>query len=207
VAGEVIFESAGRREVIVPGSAFHVPPGGPPHRFLAPGAARIAGFEAVDPVFDTSDAALAAQGFEVLGPEVLGPAGVIPAIAAPFLDENQIEVRSWAMSSFVLSEARFGPASGYAADWCDAPHWGFVIAGGLALEFEDDIEILAAGDVFHCPGGPPGHRFEAADPAAIVDLTPIEAFGDGPRIAPWRRQAAAVHGPSGTGPIAVAGLG
>jgi quercetin dioxygenase-like cupin family protein len=207
VAGEVAFEVRGRKQIVRPGSAFHVPAGGPPHRFSARGTARIAGFEPVDPVMDTSDAGLAAEGFEVIGSEQMGAAALIPASIEPLLEANVIDARSWEMSGFVLTQARFGQGSGYTEAWCDASHWGLVTAGRLAIEWEDDIEILAAGDVFHCPGGPPGHRLEAADPATIVDLTPIDAF-TGRRSAVWRQgPAQSAERSSGGSPIAVAGLG
>ena len=110
------------------------------------------------------------------------------------------------MSRFVLTQARFGPGSGYTSEWCDAPHWGLVTAGRIAIEWEDDLEIVAAGDVYHCEGGPPGHRLEAADPASIVDLTPTDRLGG--RLAAWRRAAARSPGaPDRDEPIAIAGLG
>lgn len=207
ISGEIALQTDGGRQTILPGSAFHVPAGGPPHRFLAGGAARIAGFEPIGSVTDTSDSALAAQGFEVLGPDLLGAATVIPVAVAPLVDGNQIDVRAWSMSTLVLTQARFGPGSGYTADWCDSPHWGLVTAGRLAIEWEDDIEILAAGDVYHCPAGPPGHRLEAADPASIIDLTPIDSFANGKRTARWRQRPSDVAHPSGLEPIALAGFG
>lgn len=208
IAGEATFETGGRRQVITRGSAFHVRAGGAPHSFHAAGAAKIAEFAPIDPVADTSDAALAAQGFELLGPDGPGDATVIPVAVAPMLGEREIDVRTWSMSSLVLTQARFGPGSGYTTNWCDAPHWGMVTAGRLAIEWEDDVEILSAGDVYHCPAGPPGHRLEAADPASIIDLTPLDAHEATKRIATWRQR------PGETGlvsvasePIAVAGLG
>jgi hypothetical protein len=99
-----------------------------------------------------------------------------------------------------------GERSGYTAGWCDAPHWGMVTAGRLAIEWEDDIEILSKGDIFHCPSGPPGHRVEAADPASFVDLTPMASFEDGRRLADWRR-ASNLKGRSRSRHIAVAALG
>ena len=79
-----------------------------------------------------------------------------------------------------------GERSGYTAGWCDSPHWGIVTEGRLAIEWEDDVEILSKGDVFHCPAGPPGHRIEAADPATFIDLTPTAVLdGDG-RLTDWR---------------------
>ena len=96
------------------------------------------------------------------------------------------------MSGYVLSRVRMGERSGYRAAWCDAPHWGIVTSGSLAIEWEDDVEVLAAGDVFHCPAGPPGHRAEAADPATFLDLTPLSAFEGGGRLSDWRRGAEGV---------------
>jgi quercetin dioxygenase-like cupin family protein len=206
VSGEIDFECGGRRETIGAGSAFHVPPGGVPHRFAARGAVRIAGFEPVDPGLDASEAALEARGFEVLGRGPATEATVIPVTMRPLLDPKQIDVRAWPMSSLVMTQARFGPGSGYTTDWCDAPHWGIVTAGGIAIEWQNDIEVLAAGDVFHCPAGPPGHRLEAADPASIIDLTPIESARLA-RVARWRIWPGTADAPQpGADPIAV-GLG
>ncbi|MEX1170112.1 MAG: hypothetical protein WEE50_08230 [Chloroflexota bacterium] len=205
--GDVVFESGEVRQAIPPGSAFHVSPGGRPHRFRIVGAARIAGFEAIDPGIDASDAALAARGFELPGADASGSASVIPAAGAQVLEGKRIDARSWAMSSYILTQSSFGPGSGYLDDWCDAPHWGLVTAGRLAIEWEDDIEVLAAGDIYHCPSGPPGHRMEAADPAGIIDLTPVDALSAGTRLAPWRLASTQVQ-PAGREPrsIEVAGL-
>jgi quercetin dioxygenase-like cupin family protein len=206
LAGDIAIEVDGSRQRILPGSAFHVPPDGRPHRFIAPGEARIAAFEPVDPVTDTSDTSLAARGFEIIGPDKVGAATLPPASIELLTDANAIDARFWSMSAFVLTRARFGPGSGYTSEWCDAAHLGLVMAGRLAIEWEHDIEILAAGDVYHCPGGPPGHRLEAADPATILDLTPLADF-DG-RLASWRSAPAEAAERIGLGaPIAVAGLG
>lgn len=206
--GGVEFESDGGRQTIPVGSAFHVTPGAPAHRFLVKGAARIAGFEPIDPVVDVSDAGLAARGFEVTGADASGSASIIPAASMPLLEGPRIEATTWPMSTYILTQARFGPGSGYLNDWCDAPHWGLVTAGRLAIEWEDDIEIVSAGDIYHCPAGPPGHRLEAADPAGIIDLTPIAALVAGARLAPWREAPTVGAAATGDRPsIAIAGLG
>lgn len=206
VAGDIEFEVGGRRERLLPGSAFHVPPNGPPHRFFASGAARISGFEPIDPFMEPTDASFEASGFELIGNQPTGPATVVPAALEPLTPPQQIEARVWAMSGFVLTQARFGPGSGYTGEWCDAPHWGLVTTGHLAIEWEHDLEVITAGDVYHCPGGPPGHRLEAADPAAVIDLTPVDALVG--RLAIWRsRPAEAVEALDLAAPIAVAGLG
>jgi quercetin dioxygenase-like cupin family protein len=204
--GEVMVEVDGQRQVISPGSAFHVPAGGPPHRFRVAGRARIAGFEPIDPIADVSDGALTARGFEILGNQPQSMATVIEPPAALSLPEKQIEARTWPMSNLVLTQARFGPGSGYTVDWCDAAHWGLVTAGRFAIEWEDDVEILSAGDVFYCPVGPPGHRIEAADAASLIDLTPVDVLAAG-RIAPWRTGSSVAVASDDRQPVAVAGLG
>ena len=105
-----------------------------------------------------------------------------------------------------MTRVRMGERSGYTSTWCDAPHWGMVTAGRLAIEWEDDVEILSKGDIFHCPAGPPGHRLEAADPATFIDLTPISALESDGRLAEWRRRDQRPAEPSRRG-IAVAALG
>jgi quercetin dioxygenase-like cupin family protein len=207
IAGDVTFETEGRRQTIKPGSAFHVPAGGPPHLFRTSGPATIAGFEPIEDPVDASDSALTALGYEIMAPEAAGDASVIPATIEPLVEPRAIDARAWAMSTLVLTQGRFGPGSGYTTNWCDQPHWGMVTAGKLAIEWEDDVEILDAGDVYHCPAGPPGHRLEAADPASIVDLTPLSAFSPGTRMATWRRRLPDAAGPTPDAPIAVAGLG
>ena len=204
--GDVTLEVDNMQHAIPAGSAYHIPPGGAAHRFRIAGAARIAGFEPIDTV-DASVASLAAQGFEVLSADVYGSASVIPPATGPLLDVKQVEARAWPMSSFVLTQARLGPGSGYLNDYCDAPHWGLVTAGRLAIEWEDDIEVVVAGDIYHCPGGPPGHRLEAADPAAVIDLTPVEALRSGIRLAPWRRESSELASSRTRGAVAVASLG
>jgi hypothetical protein len=206
IDGDVEIEAGGRRQAVPPGSAFHLPAGGEPHRFFAAGAARIAGFEPVDPQVEVTDASLQASGFEVVPSEVIAAATIVPAEIEPLHEPNRIEARTWAMSRFLLTQARFGAGSGYTSEWCDAPHWGLVTAGRIAIEWEDDLEIMAAGDIYHCEGGPPGHRLEAADPASIVDLTPVDRLGG--RLAAWRRSSVSSPvTPGGGDPIAIAGLG
>lgn len=206
VDGEVEVEVGGRRQTVLPGSAFHLPPGGEPHRFFASGAARIAGFEPVDPQVEVTEASLRASGFEELGPQSLSAATIVPAAIEPLDEANRIEARTWEMTRFVLTQARFGAGSGYTTEWCDAPHWGLVTAGRIAIEWEHDLEIVAAGDIYHCEGGPPGHRLEAADPASVIDLTPIDRLGG--RLASWRRGVLrAPETPDQLEPIAIAGLG
>jgi quercetin dioxygenase-like cupin family protein len=185
VEGELTYIADGQRETIPAGRAFHVPAGGPEHHFETAGAALIAGFQPVESEVDLSDRGLTDQGFEILRTR---PAPtVVPEIPNRPVDAGQVLSESWSMSGYVMTRVRMGERSGYTAGWCDAPHWGLVTDGRFTIEWEDDVEIVSAGDIFHCPGGPPGHRLEAADPATFVDLTPIAAMQNAGRLVEWRR--------------------
>ena len=101
------------------------------------------------------------------------------------------------MGDWLFTRSAFGALSGFAEGWCDLPHWGLVIEGDLVLHWENgEIELLGRGDAFHCPAGPPGHRIEVADVAAIVDYTPIAAIDEPERRrAPRALAALSVRGP------------
>ena len=183
--GQLSFVTDRQRQAIPAGHIFHVPPGGPEHHFETAGPALVTGFQPVEPGSDVSDDRLIEQGFEVMREQPIPM--VIPAMARSRVPTGQIRIETWPMSAYMMTRVRMGERSGYTSAWCDAPHWGLVTAGRLAIEWEDDIEILSKGDVFHCPAGPPGHRLEAADPATLIDLTPISALKARGRLADWRR--------------------
>ena len=208
IDGHLFVERARQRLAIPAGRAFHVPAGGPPHHFETSGPALVAGFAPVEPAVDVSDEALVAQGFElVTDPRADHPApAIVPALSQQKVRAGQIRVEAWRMSSYLMTRTRMGERSGYTSGWCDAEHWGLVLSGRIAIEWEDDVEILSKGDIFHCPAGPPGHRAEAADPAAFLDLTPMASFEDGGRLADWRRGTVGAAR-SRTRGIAVAALG
>jgi quercetin dioxygenase-like cupin family protein len=204
IEGELGYVTEGRREAIPAGRAFHVPAGGTEHHFESAGAALVGGFQPVEPELDVSEEGLAAKGFEILATRA--PATIVPAITTRKVDVGQVACESWPMSGYLLTRVRMGEKSGYTSGWCDAPHWGLVTAGRFAIEWEDDVEIVSTGDIFHCPGGPPGHRLEAADPATFVDLTPMAVMHGTGRLADWRRGwDDTVHAPIRG--IAVAALG
>jgi quercetin dioxygenase-like cupin family protein len=205
IEGELTFVRGDKREVIPAGRAFHVPAGGPEHRFEASERALVAGFQPIESEADVSDERLTARGFELLSPDAVESATIVPAIATRKVPVGQIRTETWPMSSFLMTRVRMGERSGYTTGWCDAPHWGLVTNGQMAIEWEDDVEILSSGDIFHCPAGPPGHRLEAADPATFLDLTPVAALACA-RIADWRRGIDVDDRPPSRG-IAVAALG
>jgi quercetin dioxygenase-like cupin family protein len=201
VAGEVELDAASERVTVPAGSAFHVPEG-IQHRIRATGRTRLAGFERIDPRQDVSDAALKAQGFELLA-EVPGVSpAIVPVIdpAPQAIELGDVVPTGSRMGSLLFCQARFGPRSGFASPFCDLEHWGQVTAGNIAIEWENDIEVLTAGDVFYCPPGPPGHRFQAADPSATLDFTPLDAFSGDGRMAEWRHALAVRTGALGSQP-------
>jgi hypothetical protein len=185
---------AGRKaERFAEGTAFYVRPGKPAHRFLGEGASALAGFLPVPPDVDVSEDSLRGQGFEIVrrppAPPSL-PSTVRLGGAQHFTSSpGDVTVELAVMGAWVCSRTIFGRSSGYATDWCDLPHWGVVLSGNLGIHWEDDLELLSAGDVYYTPGGPPGHRLEAPDGARTLDYTPVADISRGERQADWRRIA------------------
>jgi hypothetical protein len=168
-----------------PGTAFYVPPG-PVHRFRADERVVVAGFAPVTEPVDDSPETLAARGVEILsrvGPPPPRPSSMrVAGRRSRTIASGHIETETAVMGSWLFRRSTFGPQSGYAEPLCDLPHWGFVLDGSLVLHWEDrELELLGPGDVFHCAGGPPGHRMEVADAAVIVDYTPVTSLDD-PRL-------------------------
>jgi mannose-6-phosphate isomerase-like protein (cupin superfamily) len=182
-----------RREPIPAGTAFHVG-AGISHRIFATGPTRLAGFQPIEPGRDLSDEGLRAAGYQVL-PAALDITAdqAVPTVAPPdgrIPPTGRMVTSAQLMGDLLFTRAVLGRRSGYTSAWCDIPHWGLVADGALAIEWEDDIEVLTTGDVYYCPPGPPAHRFQTADGATIVDFTPVDAFGPGVRAARWRQELA-----------------
>lgn len=206
LAGDVSLHQAGRAFALPAGHAFHVRGGEPEHHFEASDGAIISGFDTVQADLDASDAALVAQGFQILETDVSRTV-LVPATSTPPVATGSIDADAHRMSQLVLTRIRMGATSGYTTEWCDVEHWGLVTAGRVAIEWEDDIEVLGTGDIYYCPPGPPGHRITAADPATLVDLTPIASLEASTRVAGWRRPMLDLRDGSGiAGPVATAAL-
>lgn len=189
VRGALILQTDSGDERFDAGTAFYVP-AGRRHTFASEGPTVVAGFTKVEPDLDVSPPALRAQGFEIVraAPPPLIPGTIeIADSARPVRRRGSIDVEAAEMGPWLFTRATFKAGSGYASVWCDLPHWGMVLDGVLALQTETGVELLAAGDAFSVPAGPPGHRFEAPEPATLIDYTPIAALGTTGRIQSWRR--------------------
>lgn len=193
--GEVSLEGPSPR-AFEPGTAFHIA-GGLSHRFHAQGRSVIAGFVPVTEPIDETPAALRARGLEVvrrMPPPHLPPALLrVSGTRSRVESRGAIELETAEMGQWLFTRTTFGPLSGYTSGWCDLTHWGLVLNGDVVLNQEDDVEILTAGDVFYCPKGPPGHQFEVADQATIIDYTPIAEIDRGGRQEAWRTSHRRAH--------------
>jgi hypothetical protein len=199
------------------GTAFYVPPGRQ-HRFRAGARAVVAGFTPLTAPIDDSPEALRAQGIEVLRqvslPEPPPVSFRVEGSRTRSAATGRIHTVSAVMGDWLFTRSTFGAVSVFAESWCDLPHWGLVIDGDLVLHWEDgDIELLGPGVTFHCPPGPPGHRIEVADKAAIVDYTPIAAIDEPDRrmaprtlVARSGRPSRRVTGPRDLAPGAPVGV-
>lgn len=197
--GGFALEGSEARHPIEARTAFHVPGGGPPHRHLVDRPTRVVAFE--PSVEDLTDLELRRLGLEpVTGP---GPVETAWIETRPTPATGRIEAEFAVLGSWILTVARFGERGGFDGGYCDAAHWGTVVAGHVTIEWEHDVELLAAGDVYRCEPGPPGHRMLAVGAATTIDVTPVHALESDARLAPWRRQgfkrALAVAGAGGSG--------
>jgi len=195
--GSILLDGEEPRE-FHPGTAFYIPPDGNPHRFIATDRVTIAGFTPLREPVDTSPEALSQRGLRI---ETHMPVPVAPPplmrvanAHSRVTTRGQIELETAEMGEWLFAQTTFGPLSGYTSGWCDLTHWGLVLSGDLILNHEDSLEVLTAGDVFYCPAGPPGHQFEVADQATIIDYTPIDELGRVSRQEAWRRgRSGAAH--------------
>jgi mannose-6-phosphate isomerase-like protein (cupin superfamily) len=194
--GSVDVVRGDERHKLEAGSAFHIPAGQPEHRLFASGAVTMAGFVPLERAQIARRTVLEGTGTSAAGRIVGSEERTLPMVIRDDLSsqarDGRVEADSARMGPWVLCRARFGRTSGYVSSWCDAEHFGVVVAGDLAIEWEDDVEVLSAGDFYHCRSGPPGHRFEVADAASVVDFTPFSALRESRRLADWRRRATAV---------------
>jgi mannose-6-phosphate isomerase-like protein (cupin superfamily) len=167
--GELQLLRGGERWELMTGQSFYVPAGKPAHRFRAARRAVIAGFVPL------ADEPAAGDDVRIATSDDLADAGL-----------GEINAAAIAAGPWVMTRSSFGPTSGYGAGWCDVPHWGIVISGAGVIEYEDDVEVIAAGDLYYCPPGPPGHKLEVADGGVFVDFTPRDALVTTPRVGEWR---------------------
>ena len=59
---------------------------------------------------------------------------------------------------------------GLEGDCCHAPHWGYMISGGLAVTYRDgSVETCHGGDLFYWP---PGHSVRVVDDAEVILFSP-----------------------------------
>lgn len=184
--GEVDLIRGRQRWQLVAGQAFYVPAGKPAHRFVASRRAVLAGFVPV------AGRPVGEGGGSVALAERNADPGPVPA--------GEVDATSVAAGAWVMTRSAFGPTSGYGTSWCDVPHWGIVVSGDAVIEYENDVEVIAAGDFYYCPPGPPGHQLEVADGAIVVAFTPREAVASGARISDWLAPAVLQQALSGASP-------
>jgi len=61
--------------------------------------------------------------------------------------------------------------AGLPDDRCQAPHWGYVVAGRLTVRFADHEETYDTGDAYYAP---PGHTPVLFVGTEIVEFSPSE---------------------------------
>lgn len=185
LGGAIEFHQGGEVHPVATHDAFFMPAGGEAHSVRAHGPAVFAGF--VPPRVSALGEPPTDQGAERRRePRPARPIIYRPGQGGLARTDGRVQADVALMGPWVYARATYGRASGFVDAWCDQPHWGLVLEGSLAIEWEDDIELLNPGDLYWCRPGQPGHRFEAADGATTVDFTPRSACRSGVRSAAWR---------------------
>jgi quercetin dioxygenase-like cupin family protein len=89
----------------------------------------------------------------------------------PGVTDREIEVDGtrWAL-------VEYSPGSGR-EDWCDVPHSGFMLSGGLTYSFEDGSSplVVGAGQAFALPPAPRHRGHNGGDEPArlfLIDALP-----------------------------------
>lgn len=109
------------------------------------------------------------------------------------MQKNTVPVRIDIPGAIARQQADFGDATGYGSlsgeyfslgagtdiapllqglkdDLCQAPHWGYLIQGQLAVTYTDGKqETVRGGDMFYWP---PGHTVKVGEDAEIVMFSP-----------------------------------
>lgn len=59
---------------------------------------------------------------------------------------------------------------GLDGDTCHAPHWGYMIAGDLVVDYTDgSVDACTGGDIFYWP---PGHSVRVTEDAEVILFSP-----------------------------------
>ncbi len=98
-----------------------------------------------------------------------------PVIEGGGVEFQMKELGEMALASVRLPEgADLRPLlEGLPEDLCQCPHWGYVLAGKVAMHTKTGTEIYAAGQAFYWP---PGHAPEALEDCEYVDVSPAAEF-------------------------------
>ncbi len=55
-------------------------------------------------------------------------------------------------------------------DACQAPHWGYMLSGGVVVDYTDgSVDTCRGGDIFYWP---PGHSVRVTDDADVILFSP-----------------------------------
>jgi hypothetical protein len=107
----------------------------------------------------------------------------------PSASRDQIELREiapgyssrftdWGGITVAFEKARAGQDAsamvrGLPDDRCQAPHWGFLFSGKIAVHFDDRTETIEGGQAYYVA---PGHAIEFLEDSEALEFTPTTAL-------------------------------
>jgi Cupin domain len=104
-------------------------------------------------------------------PQPIDFSGADPVSHDPGVTDREIEIDGtrWALVEYSPGSGREG--------WCDVPHSGYVVSGGITYDFEDDRDplVIGKGEGFALPPSPRHRgRNEGEEPTRlfIIDSLP-----------------------------------
>jgi hypothetical protein len=113
--------------------------------------------------------------------------------------KNEIPIKIDAPGAIARQDVEFGDASGFGkfageyfslgagadiapllegleGNACQAPHWGYMLAGSVVVRYTDGTEeTCAASDLFYWP---PGHSVRVVDDAEVILFSPALEHAD-----------------------------
>jgi hypothetical protein len=58
-------------------------------------------------------------------------------------------------------------------DRCQCPHWGYLLSGRMVVRYEDQEEVVEAGDVYYMA---PDHTIAVDAGTVLIEFSPKEKF-------------------------------
>ena len=109
-------------------------------------------------------------------PERINVPGAVARQATEFGDASEYSTISGEYFSLAAGTDITPLLKGLDGDLCQAPHWGYMIGGEVAVTYNDgNEETIKTGDLFYWP---PGHTVKVNKDAEVILFSPQKEHGE-----------------------------